>query len=92
MIDCFSSCFRFNPNNRPTAVHLLCHPFASDFHNEEEEPIFPHGPIKLRFGDNTKLTAREYRDSLYVEVASRRRDIAPRHPGAQDAMSCSGSV
>jgi len=31
--------------------------FVSEFHNEEEEPIYPHGPLRLPIDDNIKVSA-----------------------------------
>lgn len=31
------------------------HVFVSEFHNEEEEPIYPHGPLRLPIDDNIKV-------------------------------------
>ena len=45
-IDLIRSCFFFNPHRRPSAEDLLKHVFVSEFHNEEEEPIYPHGPLR----------------------------------------------
>lgn len=30
--------------------------FVSEFHNEEEEPIYPHGPLRLPIDDNIKVS------------------------------------
>ena len=60
-LDLLKACFHFNPEKRPSAEELLRHVFVTDFHNEEEEPIYPHGPLRLPIDDNTKLTAAQYR-------------------------------
>ncbi len=60
-LDLIKVCFYFNPEKRPSAEELLRHVFAAEFHNEEEEPIYPHGPLRLPVDDNTKLTAAQYR-------------------------------
>eukprot|EP01038_Epipyxis_sp_PR26KG_P010215 gene10215-13743_t len=73
-IDLIRSCFFFNPNKRPSAEDLLKHMFVAEFHNEEEEPIYPHGPLRLPIDDNTKLTAPQYRERLYQEITNRRKD------------------
>ena len=68
------TCLKFNPSLRPTAESLLRHPYCAEFHNEEEELVFPGGPIGLIVDDNVKLTAQQYRDQLYQEISNRRRD------------------
>ena len=73
-IDLLRSCFYFNPDVRPSAQDALRHVFVSEFHNEEEEPIYPHGSLTLPIDDNTKLTAPQYRERLYQEITNRRRD------------------
>lgn len=73
-IDLIRSCFHFNPNRRPSSEELLQHVFVAEFHNEEEEPIYPHGPLRLPIDDNVKLTAPQYRERLYQEITNRRRD------------------
>ncbi len=73
-VDLIRSCFYFNPLRRPSAEALLAHVFVSEFHNEEEEPVYPHGPLTLPIDDNTKLTAAQYRDRLYEEITNRRRE------------------
>ncbi len=49
-IDLIRSCFHFNPTRRPSAEELLKHVYVSEFHNEEEEPVYPHGPLRLPIG------------------------------------------
>lgn len=73
-IDLIRSCFHFNPTRRPSAEELLKHVFVAEFHNEEEEPIYPGGPLVLPIDDNTKLTAPQYRERLYQEITNRRRE------------------
>mmetsp|Transcript_24512 Transcript_24512/g.35161 ORF Transcript_24512/g.35161 Transcript_24512/m.35161 type:complete len:115 (+) Transcript_24512:2-346(+) len=79
VIDLIQSCFHFNPTRRPSAVDLLQHVFVSEFHNEEEEPNYPHGPLRLPIDDNIKLSAVEYRDRLYQEITNRRREARSKH-------------
>tara|TARA_B110000090_G_C12974707_1_gene290335 strand:- start:8 stop:514 length:507 start_codon:yes stop_codon:yes gene_type:complete len=73
-IDLLRSCFYFNPDQRPSAEDALRHVFVSEFHNDEEEPVYPGGPLRLPIDDNTKLTAAQYRERLYQEITNRRRD------------------
>jgi mitogen-activated protein kinase 15 len=73
-IDLIRACFHFNPMKRPSSEELLKHVYVSEFHNEEEEPIYPYGPLKLPIDDNVKLTAPQYRERLYQEITNRRRE------------------
>ena len=47
-LDFMGHCLRFNPNKRCSIDIALKHPYVSEFHNEANEPIYPHGPIKVR--------------------------------------------
>jgi mitogen-activated protein kinase 15 len=67
-IDLMKACFHFNPDKRPSAEELLRHLFVTEFHNEEEEPIYPYGPLRLPIDDNTKLTAAQYRCVIYIPI------------------------
>lgn len=73
-VDLLRSCFYFNPLMRPSAEDGLRHVFVSEFHNDDEEPIYPGGALRLPIEDNTKLTAPQYRERLYAEITNRRRD------------------
>lgn len=73
-LDLLRGCFYFNPEIRPSAEDGLRHVFVAEFHNEEEEPIYPHGPLTLPIDDNTKLAAPQYRERLYQEITNRRRE------------------
>ena len=73
-VDLLRSCFYFNPAMRPSAEDGLRHVFVSEFHNEDEEPVYPGGALQIPIEDNTKLTAPQYRERLYQEITNRRRD------------------
>ena len=88
-LDLLQSCFHFNPDKRPTAEELLRHVFVVEFHNEEEEPVYPGGALRLPIDDNTKLTAAQYRDRLYQEITNRRRDNRKKDQERQRKMTSS---
>jgi mitogen-activated protein kinase 15 len=73
-VELIKSTLNFNPAARPSAEDLLRHVFVSEFHNEEEEPNYPNGPLQLAIDDNVKLTAPQYRERLYQEISNRRRE------------------
>ena len=72
-IDLMNRCLQFNPDNRCTAQEALAHPFIAEFHNPDDEPDYPNGPITISLDDNQKLTASDYRDKLYREINDRRK-------------------
>ena len=74
---------KFNPLNRMSAVDSLADAWVSEFHKSEDEPDYPGGAIKIVIDDNTKLTAQDYRNNLYMQISqikkdARRRDQANR--------------
>ena len=73
-VDLLRSCFYFNPAMRPSAEDGLRHVYVSEFHNDDEEPVYPGGALQIPIEDNTKLTAPQYRERLYQEITNRRRD------------------
>jgi mitogen-activated protein kinase 15 len=78
-LDLMNQCLQFNPTKRISSANALAHPFVAEFHNSAEEPDYPHGPIHItvessRVNDNTKLTAAFYRDMLYRDINSRRKE------------------
>ena len=74
IIDLIRSTFAFSPNKRPSAEDLLKHIYVAEFHNEEEEPIYPYGALHLPIDDNVKLSAQQYRERLYQEISNRRKE------------------
>jgi len=53
----------------------LAHPYVAEFHNPDEEPVFPYGPIFINLDDNVKLSAADYRDKLYREISKRKKEM-----------------
>jgi len=73
-LDLIGRCLQFNPDNRISAEGALAHPYCAEFHNPEDEPVYPGGPIMIAIDDNTKLSAADYRDRLYREINNRRKE------------------
>lgn len=90
-IDVIRLCLQFNPNIRTAADDLLRHTYLSEFHNEDEEPIYPYGPIRLPLDDNTKLTAQQYRERLYLEINERRKEARKREQQRMRKQILSGA-
>ena len=83
--DFISRCLRFSPGERMSAEEGLRHPFVADFHDPQQEPVHPGGPVRIAVDDNTKLTASDYRQRLYQEIAARRKEA--RRRGQQKAQA-----
>eukprot|EP00956_Cyclotella_meneghiniana_P045532 scaffold373439_cov86-Cyclotella_meneghiniana.AAC.2 len=66
------SVFKLDPAKRGTAETALRHEYVSDFHDEESEISYSHGPIKIGIDDNTQLTADQYRKALYHNIEEMR--------------------
>lgn len=64
---------QFNPNKRITAEEALESPYVAQFHDEATEFAAP-GPISLVIDDNVKFSISEYRESLYQEVARKKKE------------------
>lgn len=73
--DLAASMFYFNSSKRCTTADAMRHPYLADFYSSEDvNPPNRPEPLHLSVSDNTKLTANDYRDRLYQEIANRRRD------------------
>lgn len=55
-LDFMELCLRFNPQKRFSTDCALQHPYVSDFHNTDTEPLYPHGPIQVSTIDTIKVT------------------------------------
>ena len=91
-LDLMAKLLRFNPHKRYTAAEALEHPYLAAFHNIKDEPAAP-GPITISLPDDTRYTVNEYRDRLYLTIASRRRsekDKQPK-PGNQTPPNLAGT-
>jgi len=89
-VDVMRTCFYFNPDLRPSAEELLRHVYLAEFHNEDEEVNYPHGPIHLPIDDNVKLTANQYRERLYTEITLRRKEARKREQLRERRIDVSG--
>eukprot|EP01024_Parvocaulis_polyphysoides_P007202 TRINITY_DN12159_c1_g1_i4.p1 TRINITY_DN12159_c1_g1~~TRINITY_DN12159_c1_g1_i4.p1 ORF type:complete len:466 (-),score=61.81 TRINITY_DN12159_c1_g1_i4:130-1527(-) len=73
-LDLLHKLLQFNPNNRITAEDALKHPFVKLFHNPGTEPIC-RAPIRIPVDDNTKISTKEYQDTLYTHIVNRKKQI-----------------
>jgi len=58
----------FDPNKRITVEDALCHPYLSELHCPEDEPITePVSPFDFDF-EIYELKSADYRDLMYEEI------------------------
>ncbi|XP_024525747.1 extracellular signal-regulated kinase 2 isoform X2 [Selaginella moellendorffii] len=72
--DLLRKLLHFNPQKRLTAEQALQHPYVAQFHNPREEPSC-NRLIRIPIDDNHKFTIHEYRERLYAEIISRKKEI-----------------
>jgi serine/threonine protein kinase len=46
-LDLIQQCLQFNPDKRISSIDALKHPYVAEFHNPDDEPDYPHGPIRI---------------------------------------------
>jgi mitogen-activated protein kinase 15 len=79
-LDLMQKLLHFNPNKRMSADEALKHPYVAAFHNVKDEPA-SSGPITISLPDDTRYTVSEYRERLYAEIVSKKRQERPREVG-----------
>jgi len=72
-LDLLRKLLHFNPLKRITTEEALNHPYVAAFHNEEEE-IICEKVIKIAIDDDHKYSIPEYRDVLYQQIVTKRKE------------------
>ena len=67
-LDFLRRCFHFNPEKRASISELIEHPYVAKFRDPSKELDAP-GIFDIPLDDNVRLTSRDYRDTLYREIA-----------------------
>jgi mitogen-activated protein kinase 15 len=73
-LDLLSKLLHFNPEKRISAEEALRHPYCSQFHNPEDEPV-AEKIITIPIDDNTKYSIQQYRERLYLEIVKKKKLI-----------------
>jgi len=73
-LDLLKNLLQFNPKKRLTAEQALQHPYVSQFHNIDEEPIC-NKKIFIPIDDNQKFSIKEYRNKLYSDIHKRKKEM-----------------
>jgi mitogen-activated protein kinase 15 len=73
-VDLLDRLLQFNPEKRLSAEEALEHPYVSQFHNEDDEPVC-RKIINITMDDNHKFSIREYREKLYSDIHKRKKEL-----------------
>ena len=73
-LDLMQKLMRINPNKRATVQEALEHPYLTQFHNDENEPICKK-KIVIPIDDNKKFSIREYRMKIYYDIQTRKKEM-----------------
>merc|ERR1712138_181037 len=76
-LDLLRRLLQFNPMKRISAEAALSHPYVSQFHNPDDEPGCDR-EISIPIDDNTKYTINDYRETLYIEIVRKKKEIRRR--------------
>jgi mitogen-activated protein kinase 15 len=67
-LDLMRLLFQFNPKRRLTVEKALRHPYVVDFHNPDDEPLFPDGALQHAMEDNIKFKSTDYKERLFQDM------------------------
>eukprot|EP00343_Euplotes_focardii_P003968 CAMPEP_0205809762 /NCGR_PEP_ID=MMETSP0205-20121125/13996_1 /ASSEMBLY_ACC=CAM_ASM_000278 /TAXON_ID=36767 /ORGANISM="Euplotes focardii, Strain TN1" /LENGTH=202 /DNA_ID=CAMNT_0053087325 /DNA_START=561 /DNA_END=1169 /DNA_ORIENTATION=- len=73
-IDMMKKLLKFNPSDRLTVEECLEHPYVSQFHKIENEPICKK-LITIPIDDNKKFSIKEYRLKIYTDIHRRKKEL-----------------
>lgn len=73
-IDLMKKLLKFNPAERLTVEEALEHPYVSQFHNIDNEPVCKK-IITIPIDDNKKFSIKEYRLKIYTDIHKRKKEI-----------------
>lgn len=73
-IDLMKKLLKFNPSDRLTVEEALDHPYVSQFHVIENEPVCKK-KITIPIDDNKKFSIKEYRLKIYTDIHKRKKEL-----------------
>jgi mitogen-activated protein kinase 15 len=73
-IDLMKKLLKFNPSDRFTVEEALDHPYVSQFHVIENEPVCKK-KITIPIDDNKKFSIKEYRLKIYTDIHKRKKEL-----------------
>jgi serine/threonine protein kinase len=73
-IDLMKNLLKFNPSDRLNVEEALEHPYVSQFHNIDNEPICKK-IITIPIDDNKKFSIKEYRLKIYTDIHKRKKEL-----------------
>ena len=72
-LDLLSLLLQFNPDKRITAEESLEHPYVSQFHNKDDEPVMER-EVKITIDDDHKFSISDYRNQLYQDIIAKKKE------------------
>jgi len=69
-LDLMVKMMQYDPSRRITAKEGLTHPYCTQFHDQETEPLAAEA-VSIPIHDNKKLSTQKYRDLLYDDLKAR---------------------
>ena len=72
-LDFLQRCLEFNPARRISIEEALNHPFVAQFRDPQKE-ISLSKPLKVPIDDNKKLSVKDYREALYDDIVSQKKE------------------
>ena len=70
-VNFITQCLTFNPKRRCSVLEALRHPFVAEFHDPDDEPIFP-SKLSLPLDDYQLHTTDQYREAVYETMRIRK--------------------
>jgi len=74
-LDLIKGLLEFNPKKRITVEQALRHKFLDQYPDALGDDILKKEPVLLPIDDNKKVSIKDYKETLYLEIHKRRKDI-----------------
>ena len=89
-LDLLRKMLSIHPKKRITVEEALAHPFFSQLHSPEDEPVCEHGSFDFSFEDD-QLHRKRLQELIWSEVGDFRPSVLPVKPSRANMTMGSGS-